>query len=196
MSRRHRRGAGQAAAAAAFQLGDMKIITLMQACCAFLDVAPHPRAHPLQVHRQCDHPVPVGPLPGSSRLCHTLAAARALEPAAHGVHVRHVNTTHIRLQTSLRSLPIHPTLSCRYITNVINLFLWAPCQGAAGFATPLVMPEGWSLLHMESTPPQGPYKIAIPMYAVLKSGDGKQLAVVIRGTRTAVEWQVGKCKSF
>ncbi|WIA35276.1 hypothetical protein OEZ86_003735 [Tetradesmus obliquus] len=77
-----------------------------------------------------------------------------------------------------------------YITNVINLFLWAPCQGAAGFATPLVMPEGWRLLHMESTPPQGPYKIAIPMYAVLKSGDGKQLAVVIRGTRTAVEWQV------
>jgi hypothetical protein len=45
---------------------------------------------------------------------------------------------------------------------------------------------------MESTPPQGPYQAPLPMYAVLKSGDGKQLAVIIRGTRTAEEWQVGE----
>jgi hypothetical protein len=84
--------------------------------------------------------------------------------------------------------PMH----CMYITNVINLFLWAPCKAAAGFTTPWLLPDGWSLLHMESTPPQGPYQAPLPMYAVLKSGDGKQLAVIIRGTRTAEEWQVGE----
>jgi hypothetical protein len=82
---------------------------------------------------------------------------------------------------------------CRYITNVINLFLWAPCKAAEGFSTPWLVPDGWNLLHMESTPPQGPYKAPLPMYAVLKNGDGKQLAVIIRGTRTAGEWRVGEC---
>jgi hypothetical protein len=56
-----------------------------------------------------------------------------------------------------------------------------------------LVPDGWQLLHMESTPPQGPYKAPLPMYAVLKSADGKQLAVIIRGTRTAGEWRAGEC---
>lgn len=69
----------------------------------------------------------------------------------------------------------------------------APCKALDSFTTTYLIPDGWSLLHMENTPPQGPYKAPIPACAVLKSADGKQLAVIIRGTRTAEEWQVGEC---
>jgi hypothetical protein len=80
---------------------------------------------------------------------------------------------------------------CRYITNVINLFVFAPCQDDNSTSPGFQVPGGWSLLHIENYPPQGRQRQAIPAYAVLKSADGQQLAVVIRGTRTAAEWRAG-----
>lgn len=79
-----------------------------------------------------------------------------------------------------------------YITNVINLFVLAPCQEANFNSTSspsFKVPDGWSLLHMENYPPQGKQRVAIPAYAVLKSADGSQMAVIVRGTRTAAEWR-------
>lgn len=86
----------------------------------------------------------------------------------------------------------------RYITNVINLFVLAPCQEANFNSTSspsFKVPDGWSLLHLENYPPQGKQRVAIPAYAVLKSADGSQMAVIVRGTRTAAEWRAGGAAS-
>eukprot|EP00879_Flechtneria_rotunda_P024015 GHRR01025436.1.p1 GENE.GHRR01025436.1~~GHRR01025436.1.p1 ORF type:complete len:470 (+),score=104.98 GHRR01025436.1:442-1851(+) len=74
-----------------------------------------------------------------------------------------------------------------HITSVINLEGWAPCH-AKRPGTPFLVPEGWNLVDILTSDAYP--GITAPTVAVLKSADGKHLAVHFRGTRTGYEYRV------
>lgn len=77
-----------------------------------------------------------------------------------------------------------------HITNVINLFFWAPCDGVP-HAAPWHVPKGWTALEARLVRDAlTPEARKLPAYYILRSEDGRRLAVIIRGTRTAAEWRV------